>query len=293
MVPSKGGNDRDSYRPLVGNPSAPPSILPPPSSNMMSRSNAYSGRNNNTSALRDTQGGAGGIFSNLDHVESVIDSGFPVVQEFERGVVDFVQGSQSTVDLSELQDPISTVGKAIGFFGSLLACSTLIGIPYVLSCITLVKRGEIALLQSYDGSMRVLGEGLHSPMLTFACSVRKAKMTENCIQSGIISILRVTPGNIGLGLSNGIPKILLPGMHVINDPLFEFKGSASMTDLHISVGCVHLITVPMGQVGLCSVNSTPHFLEQGRHHINNQGLFLNKVVKGVLSTNCDAVAFCA
>jgi len=238
---------------------------------MMTRSNAYSGRNNNTSALRDTQGGAGGIFSNLDHVESVIDSGFPVVQEFERGVVDFVQGSQSTVDLSELQDPISTVGKAIGFVGSLLACSTLIGIPYVLSCITLVKRGEIALLQSYDGSMRVLGEGLHSPMLTFACSVRKAKMTENCIQSGIISILRVTPGNIGLGLSNGIPKILLPGMHVINDPLFEFKGSASMTDLHISVGCVHLITVPMGQVGLCSVNSTPHFLEQGRHHINNQG----------------------
>lgn len=266
MIPSKGDSDRDSYKPLVGNPSAPPPH--PPSFAMSRASSSLSGRNN----IREPQGGAGGISStSLDHIESVIDSGFPVVQEFERGVVDFVQGSQSTVDLSDLQDPISFSGKAIGFLGSLVACSTLIGIPYVLSCITLVKRGEIALLQSYDGSMRVLGEGLHSPLLTFACSIRKAKMTDNLIQSGIISILRVTPGNVGLGLSNGIPKILLPGMHVINDPLFEFKGTASMTDLHISVGCVHLITVPMGQVGLCSVNSTPHFLEQGRHHINNQG----------------------
>jgi regulator of protease activity HflC (stomatin/prohibitin superfamily) len=264
MVPSKD----DSYQPLTGkSSSAAPSAPPTPffHSFVMSRS-ANSNRNTRE------QGGAGGILStHLDSVESVIDSGFPVVQEFERGIVDFVQGSQSTVDLSELQEPITTSGKLIGFIGSALACSTLIGIPYVLSCITLVKRGEIALLQSYDGSMRVLGEGLHSPLLTFACSVRKAKMTENCIQSGIISILRVTPGNVGLGLSNGIPKVLLPGMHVVNDPLFEYKGSASMTDLHISVGCVHLITVPMGQVGLCSVNSTPHFLEQGRHHINNQG----------------------
>jgi regulator of protease activity HflC (stomatin/prohibitin superfamily) len=42
-----------------------------------------------------------------------------------------------------------------------------------------------------------------------------------------------------------------------------------MTDSHISLGCLHIITVPTGQVGLCTVNSTAHFLEQGRHHINN------------------------
>ena len=108
MVPSKD----ESYRPLTGkSSSAAPSAPPSPffHSFAMSRS-ANSNRNTRE------QGGAGGILStHLDSVESVIDSGFPVVQEFERGIVDFVQGSQSTVDLSELQEPITTTGKFITF----------------------------------------------------------------------------------------------------------------------------------------------------------------------------------
>ena len=42
-----------------------------------------------------------------------------------------------------------------------------------------------------------------------------------------------------------------------------------MTEPHIQIGTTHLIIVQAGQVGLCTVDSSAHFLERGRHHINN------------------------
>ena len=152
--------------------------------------------------------------------------------------------------------------------GILVGICTGIGIPYVLSRVTLVRKGEIALVQHIDGSMRVLGQGLHL-LETFGTTVRTAALTENVIESGVIHIIRILPGHLGLATANGNPVVLLPGRHLINDPLFTYERQVSMTDLHIHVGCVHIITVPADQVGLCTVDSTSHILEPGRHHINN------------------------
>lgn len=152
--------------------------------------------------------------------------------------------------------------------GIVLSTCTIIGIPYVLSKMTLVKKGEIALVQYINGSMRVLGQGLHL-LETFGTNIRIAALTDNRIESGVLHILRVLPGYVGLATANGNPMILLPGRHLINDPLFEYKGEAEMTKAHIEVGTLHIITVPKGQVGLCTVDATSHFLEPGRHHINN------------------------
>jgi regulator of protease activity HflC (stomatin/prohibitin superfamily) len=188
--------------------------------------------------------------------------------EFERGVVDCRVGETSNLDLTALQQPLSLSAKLRSAVGILLALATGVGVPYVLSRITLVRKGELALVQSVDGSMRVLGEGLHL-LETFGTSVTIKPLTDNLIASGVIHILRVLPGHLGLGTANGLPIILLPGRHLINDPLFAYTGQAAMTDAHISVGPVHIITVPSGQVGLCTVDATAHFLEPGRHHINN------------------------
>ena len=218
-------------------------------------------------------GGGGGLGGVAEAGLSVIDLGFPVHVEFERGRVDFRRGSEASsgIDLSALAlKNKAPLGKQLaGALGCVVTAFTGIGLPYVLSKVTLVQKGEIALVQSYDGSMHVLTEGLHGPHETFGCSVHKRRVTDDLIQFGIISIIRVLPGHVGLGLANGNPVVLLPGMHVLNDALFEYKSTKAMTDLHISLGCLHIITVPTGQVGLCTVNSTAHFLEQGRHHINN------------------------
>ena len=85
---------------------------------------------------------------------------------------------------------------------------------------------------------------------------------------GATSILRVLPGEIGLGLLRSEPIVLLPGRHLIDDPAFEFKGCVSMGTPHISVSTTHIITVERGQVGLCMANNTAHFLEPGIHRIN-------------------------
>ena len=86
----------------------------------------------------------------------------------------------------------------------------------------------------------------------------------------MLKIIRVLPGNLGLAVSNGQPIFLLPGRHLVVDPLFTFQRQVSMTEAHISISTAHLITVPVGTVGLASVDSTAHFLEAGRHVFNHQ-----------------------
>ena len=83
------------------------------------------------------------------------------------------------------------------------------------------------------------------------------------VAEGSLHIIRVLPGQYGLGLQNGHPVVLLPGRHLINDPLFSFAGARPMTDPHVSISTTHLITVAKGKVGLCTVNTTAHFLEPG------------------------------
>jgi regulator of protease activity HflC (stomatin/prohibitin superfamily) len=200
--------------------------------------------------------------------QSPIDYGFVNHIEFDRGVLHFLTGEQTNLDLTTLQHPISFGSKVCSAVGALICIGTGIGIPYVLSRVTLVRKGEIALVQYINGTMRVLGEGLHI-LETIGTSVQKAALTENVIQSGMLNIIRILPGHVGLGTANGSPLVLLPGRHLINDPLFRFTLQVPMTDPHIQVGCAHIITVPIGQVGLCTVDSTAHFLEPGRHHINN------------------------
>lgn len=149
------------------------------------------------------------------------------------------------------------------------ACSlTIVGIPYLLTKLTLVRRGELGVCEWVNGKIRVLGPGWHL-LETVNTTVTKAELTSDLIRHGALTILRILPGNVGLGTVNGYPVILGPGRHLINDPYFQFLRQEAMTVPHITVGTVHLITVQSGKVGLCTVDSTAHFLEPGRHNINN------------------------
>jgi hypothetical protein len=50
---------------------------------------------------------------------------------------------------------------------------------------------------------------------------------------GSLSVIRVLPGQYGLGLINGHPVVLLPGRHLINDPMFTYRYAYHMIPLYM------------------------------------------------------------
>lgn len=58
---------------------------------------------------------------------------------------------------------------------------SVVGIPYLLCKVILVRRGEIAIAESISGNPRVLGVGYHV-LETLNATVRRAKVTDDIIK---------------------------------------------------------------------------------------------------------------
>ena len=160
-----------------------------------------------------------------------VDFGFEHHDEFDRGKVDVLRGTEGIAEIHTLQRSLT--------FGQRLSSGVLIVLscafpPYLLSKLTLVRKGEIGLVRHVDGTMRVIGPGWHL-METIGTSIVKAPLSSDNISHGMVFILRVLPGQVGMGTLNGRAVFLLSGRHLINDPLFVFKGTASLTKDHIEV----------------------------------------------------------
>jgi hypothetical protein len=163
------------------------------------------------------------------------------------------QGSQGQLDnVLQSQPPLSAGARFCGGLTAALLSLSIVGLPYIVAKWILVRRGEVAIVEWRNGQVRVLPMGWHI-IETLGCKVRRAKVTDNVIQraslavcaiflpapthhrhsscltallrfaEGSLSVIRVLPGQYGLGLINGHPIVLLPGRHLINDPLFTFR----------------------------------------------------------------------
>jgi regulator of protease activity HflC (stomatin/prohibitin superfamily) len=196
-----------------------------------------------------------------------IDAGFPTHTPFEHGELDVRVGTDA-LDFNAVQRPLSAGDSLAGYAIIAAAAASGVGLAYLAAKTTLVQEGCVALVQSYDGRMRVLPRGLYLKA-TVGTSVVKARLTSDVIQHGLVKIIRVLPGHVGLCTDNGKPALLLTGRHLIVDALFEYHGDRELTDNHIQIGTAHIITVPSDQVGLASVASVAHFLGPGRHAFNN------------------------
>lgn len=200
-----------------------------------------------------------------------IDEGFDQdpsgTPAFERGIVEVRQGA-ATMDLSSLQTPM-TSGQMLRSSAviSLGAALPVIGWSYLASKLTLVRSGELALVRSISGECRALGSGWHL-VNTVGCDIVKASMTEPVVRLGILTIIRIIPGQVGKAQINGQPLLLGPGVHLFNDPLFAYLGTEEATSPKISVAdTLHVITVGQEQVGLAMMNAVGHLLGPGRHAI--------------------------
>lgn len=203
-------------------------------------------------------------------MQSPIDAGFPNSEDFDRGHIEFRAGvADSSLDLSSLQGPLSFGKKLCSLAGLTVAAGSGIGIFYIANKVTLVRKGEIGIVEHIDGTLRVLEPGFHI-IETIGTRVVKAMLADDYISHSLLKIIRVLPQNVGLGTQNGRPVILLPGRHLIIDPVFVYQRQEPLTNPHIQIGTVNLITVQQGQVGLATVESTAHFLEPGRHNINSR-----------------------
>jgi hypothetical protein len=201
--------------------------------------------------------------------EGFLDSAGRPAQPFHRGQVRVLPGADH-MDLSALQSSLTASERLRSMACILLAAGSGVGLFYLLGKLTLVRNGELALVRSVTGECRALGSGWHL-INTVGCQVQKASMTDPLVQLGNLSIIRIFPGSVGLGQLNGKPLLLAPGVHLINDALFCFKGTAAMTQPHITVeNVLHIITVPKGMLGLCTADAQGHFLGPGRHAINHQ-----------------------
>lgn len=72
-----------------------------------------------------------------------------------RGVVQLVDGREIDIDALASKPSYEVVEYLLLF----LMCCSIIGIPYVMGCIKLVRRGEIMLATTVGGVARVLSTG--------------------------------------------------------------------------------------------------------------------------------------
>lgn len=202
-------------------------------------------------------------------MQAPVDEGFETMHMLESGPVDVRPGA-AELDVTQLQVK-GTAAEKVKSLGILLACVGVapLGLPYLLSKITLVQNNEIAMVRAISGECRLLGSGWHL-LDTVTCEIQKASVNSNLVQLGTLTFARVLPGQVGMGTLNGHPMFLAPGIHLINDPLFKWANSQSMTDPVIGVaGTLWMITVQRGEVGLCTADFKGHFLGEGRHIISH------------------------
>ena len=92
-----------------------------------------------------------------------------------------------------------------------------------------------------------------------------ASVNDMVITNGPISLIRVSPGHVGLAICSKQPVLLGVGLHFINDPSFEWIGERSTMDGHIQNGPMSLVRVRPGHIGLATINKAPVILDAGMH----------------------------
>ena len=90
-------------------------------------------------------------------------------------------------------------------------------------------------------------------------------VNDDDIEVANVRFVRVKPGQLGLALHRGVPVILEVGRHLLEAPEWQYVGTRSSLDDHVTWGQVpalHLVRVRPGKVALLFVDGAPRAL----HH---------------------------
>ncbi len=154
-------------------------------------------------------------------------------------------------------------------YKSLAIGITVIGLPWLLSKVHLVKKGQLGYTLD-NGIPFILSEGWHLLLSGFHKFQEFIDLNKYLIKIGPVTIVTIQDGYYGFSLNNGLPEILLPGRHVRNSPLWKYHKQYHLTDPLIEFPPITIIRVNTGQVGIGNQNG--HILEMkdnSRYEINS------------------------
>ena len=186
---------------------------------------------------------------------------------FEAGTVPFCQPDESLLYDQSLTAEHGCERPCLKYPAHCISAVSVVGLCWVLGKTNIIRQDEIGIVTQMDGGVHLLTPGCHS---SGCCTdIKRFKVRSDLINHGNMHIVRIPAGNYGKAWRNGVAEILLPGRHVINDPLFEFVATTPINDPLIRHGTVSIITIAGNQIGRCIVNGKGFWLEPGRHFINN------------------------
>jgi len=205
----------------------------------------------------------GPVDANRQHVAENSQSSYG----FSAGTVPFIQPDETLLYDQSLTANHGCEKPCLKYPAHCLAGVTIIGCCWVLNKTNIIRQDEIGIVTQMDGGVHLLTPGCHS---SGCCTdIKRFKVRSDLINHGNMHIVRIPAGNYGKAWRNGVAEIMLPGRHVINDPLFEFVATTPINDPLIRHGTVSIITIAGNQIGRCIVNGKGFWLEPGRHFINN------------------------
>lgn len=98
----------------------------------------------------------------------------------------------------------------------------------------------------------------------FLCARRSPQdfcdLNEPFIVNGPLTLLRVPPSELGLATLNKRPVVLDAGMHFLHAPGFEWNGTVTVNNNHITNHPLHIIRIVPGSLGLATVAKKPIIL---------------------------------
>jgi regulator of protease activity HflC (stomatin/prohibitin superfamily) len=92
-----------------------------------------------------------------------------------------------------------------------------------------------------------------------------------------IHVIRVTKGRFAKIWERARPKLLPEGLHAIDNPVFEYKGTVDSKDPCIEHGSIFILQIPKGALGLIKESNFPRLLEEGLHIYDSPTLQYNGV----------------
>lgn len=95
------------------------------------------------------------------------------------------------------------------------------------------------------------------------------RFTNNHIQEGTFTLVRVMRGCLGVATENGMPVLLNEGLHVYNTPLFKFEKFVNVSEDYINHMSFHVVRVPKGAFAKITENNRPKLLPEGTHTVDS------------------------
>ena len=136
---------------------------------------------------------------------------------FDSGKVPFIQPDESLLYDQRLNAEHGCERPCLKYPIHALAAATVIGCCWVVNKTNIIRQDEIGIVTQMDGGVHLLTPGCHA---SGCCTdIKRFKVRADLINHGNMHIVRIPAGNFGKAWRNGVAEILLPGRHVINDPL--------------------------------------------------------------------------